>query len=117
MKKHGRPAAPPVSSTSAAHVFQSDPSPAPSPPGSQLVPMSAAEYDSFLKFQATQPSHPSNPVACFAQGSSVSPWIIDYGTTDHMCGNELLISSLTYSNTLPTVTLADGTKTAVKGIG
>ena len=49
-KKHGRPAAPPASSTSAAHVFQSDSSLAQSPPGSQLVPMSVAEYDAFLKF-------------------------------------------------------------------
>ena len=34
-----------------------------------------------------------------------------------MCANELLFSSLTYSNTLPTVILADGTKTTVNGIG
>jgi len=34
-----------------------------------------------------------------------------------MCGNELLFSSLTYFDTLPTVTLVDGTKTAIKGIG
>ena len=72
-KKHGRPAALPVSSASVVHVFQSDPSPAQSPLGLQLVPMSAAEYDAFLKFWATQQSHPGNPVTCVAQDSSVSP--------------------------------------------
>ena len=82
-----------------------------------MVPiMSVAEYDAFLKFQSNQQSHPGNPVACVAQGSYVSPWIIDSDATDHMCGNKVLFSSLTYSDTLPTVTLTDGTKTAVKGI-
>ena len=79
--------------------------------------MSAADYDDFLKFQAIQQSHPGNPVACVAQNSSVGPYIIDYGATDHMCGNKLLFSSLTYFDILPTVTLSDGTKTTVKEIG
>ena len=116
-KKHGRPAAPPTSSTYTAHAFQSDPSSVQLAPISQLIPMSATEYDIFLKFQATQQSHPGNLVACVAKSPSLGPWIIDSGATDHMCGNKLLFSSLTYSDTLPTITLADGTKTTVKGIG
>ena len=39
--------------------------------------MSTVEYDAFLKFQATQQSHPDNPVTYAAQGSSVGSWIID----------------------------------------
>ena len=93
-KKHGRLATPPTSSSSAAHAFQSDPSSVQSALGSQLIPMSAAEYDVFLKFQATKQSHPGNPIACVAKSPSLGPWIIDFGTTDHMCGNELLFSSL-----------------------
>jgi len=79
--------------------------------------MSATEYDAFLKFQATQQFELGNPVTCIAKGPSLGPWIIDFGATNHMCGNKVLFSSLIYSDTLPIVTLADSTKTAVKGVG
>lgn len=100
-KKRGRRAAPLASSISATNAFQSDPSLALSPLDSQLIPMLAVDYDAFLKFQATQQSHPSNPVACVAKGSSLGPWIIDSSAIEHMCGNKLLFSSLTYFDTLP----------------
>lgn len=79
--------------------------------------MFAIEYDGFLKFQVAQQSQTGNPVACIAKGQSLGPWIIDSGTNNHMCGNKFLFSSLTYSDTLSTVTLTDGTKTVVKEIG
>ena len=88
------------------------------------VTISAAEYTEFLKLRATHdPTSPAiavaqsgNPVA-FVSQSSLGPWILDSGASDHMTGNQSLFSQLSFSDSLPSVTLADGSQIKVRGIG
>ena len=49
--------------------------------------------------------------------SSLGPWILDSGASDHISGNKDRFSSLTTTPTLPTVTLANGSQIVAKGIG
>lgn len=49
--------------------------------------------------------------------SSLEPWILDPGASDHMSGNKLFFPSLTYVDTLPSITLANGSQTKCQGIG
>lgn len=44
-------------------------------------------------------------------------WIVDSGASDHMTGNKVLFSSLTVPKQTISVTIADGSKSTVKGIG
>ena len=46
----------------------------------------------------------SNASACLTHTSSLGPWILDSGASDHLFGNKDLFSSLTTTPTLPTVT-------------
>ena len=52
--------------------------------------------------------------ACLA---TQDPWVIDSGATNHMIGTSGLLSNLKQSNSLPNVTLADGSATIVSGLG
>ncbi|RVW27445.1 Retrovirus-related Pol polyprotein from transposon RE2 [Vitis vinifera] len=58
-----------------------------------------------------------NASACFTHTSSLGPWILDSGASDHISGNKDLFSSITTTFALPTVTLANGSQTVAKGIG
>ena len=58
-----------------------------------------------------------NASACLTHTSSLGPWILDSGASDHISGNKDLFSSLTTTPTLPTVALANGSQTMAKGIG
>ena len=49
-----------------------------------------------------------NASACLIHTSSLGPWILDSGASDHISSNKDLFSSLTTTSTLPTV---------AKGIG
>ncbi|KAJ9550546.1 hypothetical protein OSB04_014591 [Centaurea solstitialis] len=105
-KKHGRPAAPPTSSTvGSVHAATS----------TQTINIPVSDYEAFLKFQATQ--YCGTPSAFATQGQTISPWIVDFGATDHLCGNKHLFSQLSCSDSLPPITVADGNKTTVHGIG
>ncbi|RVW40739.1 Retrovirus-related Pol polyprotein from transposon RE2 [Vitis vinifera] len=55
--------------------------------------------------------------ACLTHTSSLGPWILDSGASDHLSGNKDLFSSITTTSALPTVTLANGSQTVAKGIG
>ena len=55
-----------------------------------------------------------NVSACLTHSSA--PWILDTGVSDHISGNKDLFSSLTFLSPLPTITLANGSKTIAKGI-
>lgn len=89
------------------------------------VTISAAEYNSFLQFKATQPptspaaavAQSGNPVAFVSQSSSLGPWILDSGASDHMTGNKSLFTHLSYLDSLPSVTFADGSQIKVQGSG
>ncbi|KAL6319841.1 hypothetical protein AAG906_036909 [Vitis piasezkii] len=58
-----------------------------------------------------------NAYACLTHTSSLGPWILDSGASDHLSGNKDLFSSITTTSDLPTVTLANGSQTVAKGIG
>ncbi|RVW64718.1 Retrovirus-related Pol polyprotein from transposon RE1 [Vitis vinifera] len=58
-----------------------------------------------------------NASACLTHTSSLGPWILDSGASDHLSGNKDLFSSITTTSDLPTVTLANGSQTVAKGIG
>ncbi|XP_014490627.1 uncharacterized protein LOC106753340 [Vigna radiata var. radiata] len=44
-------------------------------------------------------------------------WIVDSGASDHMTGNSSLFSTLNSCNSSATVTIADGSKSSIKGVG
>ncbi|RVX15733.1 hypothetical protein CK203_005488 [Vitis vinifera] len=96
---HGRP-------PRTAHVAQSSDSPLPQPPSSSASQASVASV-----------AQPSNASAYLTHTSSLGPWILDSGASDHLSGNKDLFSSITTTSTLPTVTLANGSQTVAKGIG
>ena len=80
-----------------------------------------SEYKEYLRL--TQAAK-SSSIASVAQTGNVSaclthssaPWILDTGASDHISGNKDLFSSLTFLSPLPTITLANGSQTIVKGI-
>ena len=47
---------------------------------------------------------------------SLLPWVLDYATTDHIFGNQALLSHLSTSGYLPTITLANVLKPSLKGL-
>ena len=68
----------------------------------------------------TSMTQSGNPAALVAPSSShgpVGPWIFDSGASDHMSGNVSLFSRLIYTDSLPPITLADGSQMQVRGIG
>ncbi|RVW23183.1 Retrovirus-related Pol polyprotein from transposon TNT 1-94 [Vitis vinifera] len=96
---HGRP-------PRTAHMAQSSDSPLPQPPSSFASQASIASV-----------AQPGNASACLTHTSSLGPWILDSGASDHLSGNKDLFSSITTTSDLPTVTLANGSQTVAKGIG
>ncbi|KAL6315929.1 hypothetical protein AAG906_013763 [Vitis piasezkii] len=99
---HGRP-------PRTAHMAQSSDSPLPQPPSSSASQTSQASIASVAQ--------PGNAFACLTHTSSLGPWILDSGASDHLSGNKDLFSSITTTSALPTVTLANGSQTVAKGIG
>ena len=118
---HGRP-------PRTAHVAQSSnsdsqPPQTPSSSTSQGIPPTDSEYDDYLRYQAAKSAsvasvaQTGNVSACLTHTSSLGPWILDSGVSDHISGNKDLFSSLTTTPTLPTITLANDSQTVAKGIG
>ena len=88
-----------------------------------IVTIPADEYAKLLEDQETlkNSSHSvtaiaesGNPNKCLV--SSTSKWVIDSGATDHMTGNPNLFTTFE-SQTSSLVTLADGSKSTVLGLG
>ncbi|RVX10299.1 Retrovirus-related Pol polyprotein from transposon TNT 1-94 [Vitis vinifera] len=115
---HGRP-------PRTAHVAQSSDPQSPQPPSSstsqgissltvsmRLSPLSGHQV-SFCCFCCQT----GNASACLTHTSSLGPWILDSGASDHISGNKDLFSSITTTSALPTVTLANGSQTMAKGFG
>ena len=116
---HGRP-------PRTAHVAQSsDPQPSQPPSSStaQGILLTESEYDDYLRYQAAKTAsvasvvQTGNASACLTHTSSLGPWILDSGASDHISGNKDIFSSITTTSALPTVTLANGSHTVAKGIG
>ncbi|RVX15329.1 Retrovirus-related Pol polyprotein from transposon TNT 1-94 [Vitis vinifera] len=97
---HGRP-------PRTAHMAQSSDSPLPQPSSSSASQTSQASIASVAQ--------PGNASACLTHTSSLGPWILDSGASDHLSGNKDLFSSITTTSDLPTVTLANGSQTVAKG--
>ncbi|RVW65705.1 Retrovirus-related Pol polyprotein from transposon RE2 [Vitis vinifera] len=97
---HGRP-------PRTAHMAQSSDSPLPQPPSSSASQTSQGSIASVAQ--------PGNASACLTHTSSLGPWILDSGASDHLSGNKDLFSSITTTSALPTVTLANGSQTVAKG--
>ena len=118
---HGRP-------PRTAHVAQSSDSNSQSPQTpssstSQGIPPTDSEYDDYHRYQAAKSAsvafvaQTGNASACHTHTSSLGPWILDSGASDHISGNKDFFSSLITIPTLPTITLANGSQTVAKGIG
>ncbi|RVW73952.1 Retrovirus-related Pol polyprotein from transposon RE1 [Vitis vinifera] len=79
-----------------------------------------SEYDDYLRYQATKSAfvasvaQTGNASACLTHTSSLGPWILDSGASDHISSNKDLFSSITTTSALPTVTLANGSQTMAK---
>ncbi|RVW99699.1 Retrovirus-related Pol polyprotein from transposon RE1 [Vitis vinifera] len=79
-----------------------------------MTTISAIRPPSQLLFSVAQTGNAS---ACLTHTSSLGPWILDSGASDHISGNKDLFSSITTTSALPTVTLANGSQTMAKGFG
>ena len=90
---------------------------------SQGISPTDSEYDDYLRYYAAKSTsvasiaQTSNASTCLTHISSLRPWILDSGASDHTFSNKDLFSSLTTTSTLPTVTLANSSQTMAKGIG
>ena len=86
--------------------------------------VSATDYAEFLQFQKNKQSisiayanQTGNPISCISQSSRFGSWILDSSASDHVSGNKNLFSHITYSGSLSTVTLAEGSQIKVQGVG
>ena len=103
--------------------FDSQPPQTLSSSTSQGIPPIDSEYYAYLRYQAAKSTsvasvaQTGNASAYLTHTSSLGPWILDSGASDHISGNKDLFSSLTTTPTLPTVILANGSQTVAQGIG
>ncbi|RVW54965.1 Retrovirus-related Pol polyprotein from transposon RE2 [Vitis vinifera] len=76
-----------------AHVTQSSDPQSPQPPSSstsQGIFLTDSEYDDYLRYQATKSAfvasvaQTGNASACLTHTSSLGPWILDSGASDHI---------------------------------
>ncbi|XP_073222446.1 uncharacterized protein [Cicer arietinum] len=114
-KLHGKPL-PSINATQhdPSAIIQTTPSPQDSP----------TNYEDFLRWVQSHPNssstsvaHTGNSSVYLSQSSSLGPWVLDSGASDHVTGNKGLFSSLSTSGFLPTVTSANGTQTRSQGVG
>uniref|UniRef100_A0A1S3XI89 Retrovirus-related Pol polyprotein from transposon TNT 1-94-like beta-barrel domain-containing protein n=1 Tax=Nicotiana tabacum TaxID=4097 RepID=A0A1S3XI89_TOBAC len=92
--------------------------------------LSEGEYNEFLQYRASKQTSPQvafvaqtdtsvagNSFACVSQFSTLGQWVVDSAASDHISGNKSLLSNIAFSQSLPTVTLANGSQTKAKGVG
>ncbi|RVW69943.1 Retrovirus-related Pol polyprotein from transposon TNT 1-94 [Vitis vinifera] len=89
----------------------------PSPLILRCLSLRAPPHLRHLRLSIASVAQPGNASACLTHTSSLGPWILDSGASDHLSGNKDLFSSITTTSDLPTVTLANGSQTVAKGIG
>lgn len=76
-------------------------------------------YDDFFRwYQNYQNSHSiasvahtGNSFVCLSQSSSLRPWILDSGASNHVTSNKNLFYSLSTSSFLSTITSVNGSQT------
>jgi len=119
---HGRPP------RSAAVVHSDPPSRSTTvDPASSDTAWHLAIFNDFLKWYEERQSSSSTTSAFVARtgtsfvglthSDSLGPWVLDSGATDHITGNKSLFSSLSCSDHLPSVTMADGSRVSSHGVG
>ena len=107
------------------HTAQVASAPTESPMPAIAPPTFPAMFNDFAKwFEERQNSnstasvaHTGNSFAGISHSSSLGPWVLDSGATDHITGNESLLSSLSTSGYLPCVTMANGSQIQSQGLG
>ncbi|XP_072060099.1 uncharacterized protein [Arachis hypogaea] len=113
---HGRP-------TKVANVVQTnEPSDVHSAAQPHGIFVSSNDYDEFLKYQASKQAstpiasvaHSGNSVAYISHSSSLGPWVLDSGASDHISGTSSVLSKLEHHAFLPSITLADGSKLVLR---
>lgn len=62
-------------------------------------------------------AHSGNSVACLAPSSSLVPWVLDSGASDHISRNLRLLSHFINATSISSVTFANGSKAGVKAVG
>lgn len=75
----------------------------------QLSVLSEVEYNDYLQYQVSKQKSSStacvaqivNPVACISQPTTLGPWVMDSGASNHIFGNKSLLSNITYSQSFP----------------
>ncbi|RVW47171.1 Retrovirus-related Pol polyprotein from transposon TNT 1-94 [Vitis vinifera] len=61
------------------------------PPHLKVISLTDSEYDDYLRYQATKSAsvaQTGNVSACLTHTSSLGPWILDSGASDHISGPE-----------------------------
>ncbi|KAJ9697586.1 hypothetical protein PVL29_009423 [Vitis rotundifolia] len=90
----------------------------PSSSTSQGISLIDSEYDQAIKSASiASVVQIGNASACLIHTSSLGPWILDSGASNHISSNKDLFSSITTTSALLTVTLSNGSQTVAKGIG
>ena len=94
---------------------------------SQSITLTGEDYNDYLQYQTSRQqllassasctTQSGNSFAYVAQSSSQGQWILDSGASDHIFGNKNTIYTFTTPSTFSAVTLVNGSKTIVKGIG
>jgi len=82
-------------------------------------------FKKFLKWYKDQQSssstmsfaHTGTSFAGLTESSSLSPWVLDSGVTDHIIDNKSLFSTLSFHNPLPSITLVDDSRVSSHGVG
>ncbi|XP_070026187.1 protein MTL1-like [Nicotiana sylvestris] len=87
--------------------------------------VSLQDYIEFLQYKAFKQTsskiasvvQTDSIMTCISQSSISESWVIDSGASDHISGNKSLFTSISYSQSLPTVTMANRSQTMATAIG
>nr|KYP52187.1 Retrovirus-related Pol polyprotein from transposon TNT 1-94 [Cajanus cajan] len=87
------------------------------PKSNYPITLSADDYKEYLQLKATKqaPSsitvaHTGNSTVCLSHSTSIGPWVLDSGASDHLTSNVSLFHNLSSPKTPHHITLADGSK-------
>ncbi|XP_029125187.1 uncharacterized protein LOC109815938 isoform X2 [Cajanus cajan] len=92
------------------------------PEGNHPITLSTDDYQEYLQLKATKHAsssitvaHTGNSTVCLSHSTSIGPWVLDSGASDHLTGNASLFPNLSSPKTPHHITLANGSKVQVTG--